>query len=179
MTSSDLHPSSDSSQPGQAARLALAISLLVSTTSVLGTTDHTRFINPANLPAPTGYTQVVEAPAGRTLYLSGQIALDKQGHLVGANDFSAQAEQVFANLKTALEAAGASFDQVVKLTIYVTDMSQLKALRAARDKYINLKHPPASTLVEVRQLARDGLLLEIDAIAVAPLQERPPPSQND
>nr|WP_243868082.1 RidA family protein [Dyella sp. SG562] len=118
---------------------------------------------------PTGYTHVVDVPAGaRTLYLSGQIALDAKGNLVGAGDFAAQAEQVFANIDTALKASGASFRNVVKLNMYVTDMTQLKALRAARDKYVDVQHPPASTLVEVSKLGREGLLLEVEATAVVP-----------
>lgn len=128
-----------------------------------------RFIDPPGLSKPNGYTHVVEVPAGaRTLYLSGQIALDANGKLVGAGDFAAQAEQVFANIRTALAASGASFRNVVKLDMYVTDMTQLKALRAARDKYIDPQHPPASILVEVRKLARDDLMLEIAATAVVP-----------
>lgn len=128
-----------------------------------------RYLNPAGLSKPTGYTHVVEVPSGgRTLYLSGQIALDAQGKLVGAGDFAKQAEQVFAHIDTALKASGASFANVVKIDMYVTDMSQLAALRAARDKYIDTKHPPASTLVEVSRLARDGLLLEVEATAVVP-----------
>ena len=128
-----------------------------------------RYLDPAGLSKPTGYTHVVEVPAGaRTLYLAGQIALDAKGNLVGAGDFAAQAEQVFANIDTALKASGASFRNVVKLNMYVTDMSQLKALRAARDKYVDTQHPPASTLVEVSKLARDGLLLEVEATAVVP-----------
>ena len=128
-----------------------------------------RHPDPAGLSKPTGYTHVVEVPAGaRTLYLSGQIALDAQGKLVGAGNFAAQAEQVFANIDTALKASGASFRNVVKLNMYVTDMTQLKALRAARDKYIDAQHPPASTLVEVRRLAREDLLLEVEATAVVP-----------
>jgi len=126
----------------------------------------TRFIDPPTLSRPNGYSHVVVAPVGRTLYISGQVALDRDGKLVGAGDFGAQAEQVFANLKAALEAGGASFKDVVKITMYVTDMSELKALRTARDRYIDPKHPPASTLVEVRKLVRDDLLLEIDATAV-------------
>ncbi len=127
-----------------------------------------RFINPAALSTPTGYTHVVEAPVGRTLYLSGQIALDGDGKLVGHGDFGAQAEQVFANIDAALKAAGASFDNVVRLDFFVTDMSQLGALRTARDKYIDAAHPPASTLVQVSRLSIDGLLLEVEATAVVP-----------
>lgn len=129
-----------------------------------------KFINPAGLSTPTGYTHVVEAPVGRTLYISGQIAFDKQGQLVGPGDFTAQAEQVFANLKVALEASGATFNDVVKLGVYVTDVGQLSAFRTVRDKYINQKNPPASTLVEVSQFIRKELLLEIDAVVVVPAQ---------
>ena len=128
-----------------------------------------RYLNPSSLSKPTGYTHVVEVPdGGRTLYLSGQIALDAQGKLVGAGDFAKQAEQVFANIDAALKASGASFANVVKIDMYVTDMSQLGALRAARDKYVDTKHPPASTLVEVSRLGREGLLLEVEATAVVP-----------
>lgn len=127
-----------------------------------------RTVNPANLPKPNGYAHVVEAPVGRTLHISGQLPLDKDGNLVGEGDFGAQAEQVFANLKTALEASGADFEDVVKLNMFVTDMGQLKALREARDKYIDLDHPPASTLVEVKRFVKDGAMVEIDAVAVVP-----------
>lgn len=149
--------------------LALA-GLLAAATTVAGEVPAhrgTRFLNPSDLAAPTGYTHVVEVPAGgRTLYLSGQIALDAKGKLVGRGDFGAQARQVFANIDTALKAAGADFSDVVRLDFYVTDMTQLGALREARDRYIDTRHPPASTLVEVSRLSRDGLLLEVEATAV-------------
>ncbi|HEY4146766.1 RidA family protein [Pinirhizobacter sp.] len=125
-----------------------------------------QFINPPGLSKPMGYTHVVVAPAGHTIYLSGQVALDKDGKLVGKGDFAAQAAQVFANIDTALKASHASFANVVKLTFYVTDTTSLPALRAARDKFVDTAHPPASTLVEVKRLFRDDLLLEVDAIAV-------------
>ncbi len=92
-----------------------------------------RAVNPAELPKPNGYSHVVEAGAGRTLYISGQLPIDKNGNLVGEGDFGAQAEQVFANLDAALKASGATFKDVVKLNMFVTDMGQIKALRAARD----------------------------------------------
>ncbi len=125
-----------------------------------------RAVNPAGLPKPNGYSHAIEVPAGRTLYISGQLPIDKNGDLVGEGDFGAQAEQVFANLETALEASGASFKDVVKLNMFVTDMRQLKALREARDKYIDLGKPPASTLVEVKRFVKDGAMVEIDAVAV-------------
>lgn len=128
----------------------------------------TRFINPPTLPAPPGYTQVVEVSGGRTLYIAGQVALNATGNVVGAGDFRAQAEQVFANLQAALEAAGATFTQVVKLNYYLLDVTQLPLLREVRDRYVNTQAPPASTLVEVRRLAREEFLVEVEAIASVP-----------
>ncbi len=125
-----------------------------------------RLTNPSTLPQSLGYTQVVEASGARTIYISGQVALDASGNLVGAGDMRAQAQQVFANLKAALEAAGASFDDVAKLTFFVLDIAQLPAVREARDQYVNLQQPPASTAVEVRRLAREEFLIEVEAIAV-------------
>ena len=121
-----------------------------------------RFINRA----PQGYSQVVEARGGRTLYVAGQIAVDKEGKLVGAGDFRAQVKQVFENLKARLEEGGASFKDVVKLNYYLTDASDLQALRDTRNNFINSESPPASTLVVVKQLVREEYLLEIEAIAV-------------
>lgn len=126
-----------------------------------------RYIDPPELSKPHGYSHVVAVPAGgRTLYLSGQIALDKDGNLVGKDDFQAQAEQVFANIDKALKASGASFKDVVRLDFYLTDASKAPALRTVRDKYIDTAHPPASALVEVKRLVRDDLLLEVQATAV-------------
>jgi reactive intermediate/imine deaminase len=121
-----------------------------------------RFLNRA----PAGYSQVVEVRGGRTLYISGQIALDSSGSLVGSGDFTAQVKQVFANLKARLDEAGASFNDVVKLNFYLVDASYLQAVRDIRDTYVNHENPPASTLVVVKQLVRPELLVEIDAIAV-------------
>jgi reactive intermediate/imine deaminase len=125
-----------------------------------------RFLNPDTLPQPSGYTHVVESTGGRTVYISGQIALDAQGNLVGAGDMAAQAEQVFANLRAALAAANASFADLVKLTYYLVDIVQIQAVRDVRDRYIDAARYPASTAVEVRRLVHPDLLLEIDAVAV-------------
>jgi enamine deaminase RidA (YjgF/YER057c/UK114 family) len=122
-----------------------------------------RFINRA----PLGYSHIVEVRGGRTLYIAGQLALDQNGKLVGHNDFRAQIKQVFENLKTRLEEVGASFKDVVKLNYYLTDASDLQALRDTRDSYINTENPPASTLVIVKQLVREEYLIEVEAIAVA------------
>lgn len=126
-----------------------------------------QFVNPSTLSAPTGYTHVVDVLRGRTIYISGQVALDKSGNVVGKGDFAAQATQVFENLKAALAAAGATFDNVVKVTTFVTDMSHIAVLRTVRGKYYG-KNAPASTLVQIGKLAHEDLMIEIEAIAVMP-----------
>jgi reactive intermediate/imine deaminase len=125
-----------------------------------------RFHNPPTLPTSVGYSQVVEARGGRTIYVAGQVALDTTGALVGPGDAQAQARQVFTNLAAALAAAGATFRDVVKLTYFVLDIAHMPAVRAARDQYVDTANPPASSAVEVRRLYRDDVLLEIEAIAV-------------
>jgi reactive intermediate/imine deaminase len=121
-----------------------------------------RFINRA----PAGYSHVVEVKGGRTLYIAGQIAVDKDGNLVGRGDFRAQVKQVFENLKARLEEGGASFNDVVKLNYYLTDVSDIQSLRETRNSYINTESPPASTLVVVKRLVREEYLIEIEAVAV-------------
>jgi reactive intermediate/imine deaminase len=115
---------------------------------------------------PTGYTHVVEVTAGRPVYIAGQVALDPSGAIVGPGDIRTQARQVFDNLRAALEAVGAGFDQVVKLTFYLVDATQLPIVREIRDQYVNTQQPPASTAVEVRRLVHDDVLIEVEAIAV-------------
>jgi enamine deaminase RidA (YjgF/YER057c/UK114 family) len=123
------------------------------------------FINPETMHHPAGYTHVVEVTAGRPVYIAGQVALDRTGALVGPGDIGAQARQVFDNLQAALQAVGASFEQVVKLTYFLVDATQLPVVREVRDQYINIQQPPASTAVEVRRLVRDDLLIEVEAVA--------------
>jgi reactive intermediate/imine deaminase len=125
-----------------------------------------RFINPETIAKPTGYTHVVEARGNRTLYISGQVALDPEGNIVGPNDLQAQAEQIFLNLQAALTAANADFDNVVKLTYYFVDISQIQTVRDVRNRIFGPEQYPASTAVEVRGLARKEFLLEIEAVAV-------------
>jgi enamine deaminase RidA (YjgF/YER057c/UK114 family) len=122
-----------------------------------------RFLNKA----PLGYSHVVEARGGRSIYVSGQVSLDKEGNLVGPGNFRAQTVQVFENLNARLEEAGASFKDVVKLNYYLTDASDLQGLRDVRNRYLNTDNPPASTLVVVKQLFREEFLIEVEAIAVA------------
>ena len=124
------------------------------------------FINPETMHRPTGYSHVVEVTAGRPVYVAGQVALDRTGALVGPGDIRAQTRQVFDNLRTALQAVGARFDQVVKLNYYLVDATQLPVVREVRDEYLNPQRLPASTAVEVRRLFRDDLLIEVEAVAV-------------
>ena len=126
-----------------------------------------RYLNPPNLSPPSGYTHVVEVNGGRTIYIAGQVAFDKSGNVVGAGDFAAQTTQVFENLKVALASAGATFANVVKTNTYITDMTQIQALRDIRAKYYGA-NAPASTLVQISKLAREELMIEIEAIAVVP-----------
>jgi len=124
-----------------------------------------RHLNPPTLPKPTGYTHVVEVVGGRTLYVSGQIAVDRDGAVVGKGDLKAQTRQVFENLKLALAACGATLDHVVKITVFMTDVSELQAFRDVRNTYFT-KDLPASSLVQVVRLVRPELLIEIEAVAV-------------
>ncbi|HLH78079.1 MAG TPA: RidA family protein [Candidatus Binataceae bacterium] len=127
-----------------------------------------RHINPPGLSTPRGYSHVVEASGGRTIYVAGQVALDQHGKLIGEGDFAAQAEQVFTNLKTALAAAGADLSHVVKMTSFVRNVAEnLATLRAVRDRHLPVP-PPANTLIEINRLVQDNLLLEIEAVAVVP-----------
>src|SRR5437763_9572240 len=96
-----------------------------------------RFISPETLPPPFGYSHVVDAPAGRIVYVSGQVPLAAKGELVGAGDLEAQARQVFENLSTALEATGASWRDVVKLNYFLVDVSRIASVRAIRDEYVD------------------------------------------
>ena len=122
-------------------------------------------MNPPALSAPTGYTHIVEvAGPVKTIYIAGQIALDKDGKVVGEGDMKAQAEQVFKNLEAALTAAGAKFSDDVKMNMYATDLANVQAVRDVRSRYFG-ETVPASTLVQVVHLARPEYMLEIEVIA--------------
>ncbi len=126
-----------------------------------------RYTNPPALSKPTGYTHVVEVLRGRTVYIAGQVAFDPSGKLVGAGDFRAQTRQVMENVKAALASVGATFANVVKITTFLTDLSQIQVLREIRSEYFG-PNPPASTLVQITQLALPELMIEVEAIAVVP-----------
>ncbi|MFF0965465.1 RidA family protein [Streptomyces sp. NPDC003703] len=126
---------------------------------------------PTRIPAPEGvapappYSHVVMA-TGRLVAVSGQLPLDEDGRLVGEGDPAAQARQVFENLRRCLAAAGAGFDDVVKLTYFVTDIAHLPAVRTARAAHIPDDRLPASSAVLVAALVRPEFLMEIEAFAV-------------
>jgi 2-iminobutanoate/2-iminopropanoate deaminase len=122
------------------------------------------FLNPQGIAKPTGYTHVVKATGGTMVYISGQVGLDPQGNI--GSDFRQQTELVFQNLDTALKAAGAGFKDVVKMNIYMLDVSQLAVFREIRNRYVNTENPPASTLVGVVALARADFLVEVEVIAI-------------
>jgi reactive intermediate/imine deaminase len=127
-----------------------------------------RFVKSDALPPSPGYSQAVEVRPGRIIYVAGQVSMDRSGKLVGEGDMRAQAQQTFENLKAALEASGAKFENVVKLNYYVLDVAQLPAVREVRDKFVNMANPPASTAVEVKRLFREGFLIEVEAVAALP-----------
>ncbi|HUA18148.1 MAG TPA: RidA family protein [Bryobacteraceae bacterium] len=125
--------------------------------------------SPAELPKPVGYSHVGEVTSGKLIYISGQVAMDAAGNLVGKDDYPAQLRQVFANLNTALEAASATFKNVIKLNYFIVDRvdrSEFFAYRAVRDHYVDTANPPTATVIVVRGLFLPEFLVEIDAIAV-------------
>jgi 2-iminobutanoate/2-iminopropanoate deaminase len=127
-----------------------------------------RFLNPDTLTKPAAYSQVVEVTTpGRMIFISGQIGVGRDGKLVDG-DFRAQAIQAFDNLKAALEAVGAGFEHVVKMNSYLIEIEHQAILRDVRRLYMNMASPPASTSVRVVGFAREGVLLEVEAIAVLP-----------
>jgi enamine deaminase RidA (YjgF/YER057c/UK114 family) len=131
------------------------------------TATQTQYLNPEGISKPTGYTHVVVAQPGKLAYVSGQVALNAKGEVVGKGDLRAQVTQVMENLKTALAAAGATPDDLIKVNYYVVNLKpeQLPIIREVRAKYFSAEHPPASTLVGVTALAREEFMIEIEAVA--------------
>jgi enamine deaminase RidA (YjgF/YER057c/UK114 family) len=126
------------------------------------------FINPPTLipPGPAGYSHIAKINHGTIVYLSGQVPCDASGQLIGEGDFEAQVEQIY--LKVAVEAAGGTMADIVKLNYYLVaevDQAIVPKLRPIRDRYINVEKPPASTFVVVSRLMRPGWMIEIEAVA--------------
>ena len=129
----------------------------------------THLSNPVTIHKPNGYSHVAKVASGNVVYIAGQVALNKDGQLVAKDDFSAQVQQVFANLSEALKSAGGSFADVVKLNYFCVDRldrSQLAVLRSTPDRYVNTQSPPVSRLVFVSSLVSSDLLIEVEAVAV-------------
>ena len=126
-----------------------------------------QFLNPEGLSKPKGFTQVVVAQPGKVIYVSGQVPLNANGEVVGRSDFRAQVTQVMENLKTALAAAGASMNDVIKANYYVVNLKpeQVAVIREVRGKYFSAEHPPAGTLVGVTALVQEGYMIEIEVEA--------------
>jgi enamine deaminase RidA (YjgF/YER057c/UK114 family) len=129
-----------------------------------------RFVNPGGLAKSPRYSHAVEVTGGKLVFISGQVAQDTAGNLVGASDFAAQTRQVFENLKTALSGVGADFRHVIQLNSYIVDISRnIEKYREVRQEYLRgVAEPPTSTTVGVPALVRDDFLLEVEAIAVLP-----------
>jgi enamine deaminase RidA (YjgF/YER057c/UK114 family) len=130
----------------------------------------TQFLNPSTLCPTFGWTHVVTATGGKTVYVSGQVSVNERGEVVGKGDLRAQTVQTFENLKLALATAGATFQQVIKSNIYVVGLrpEQVAIVREVRARYFNAAQPPASTLVGVSALAAADWLIEVEVVAVVP-----------
>ncbi|SEM60594.1 Enamine deaminase RidA, house cleaning of reactive enamine intermediates, YjgF/YER057c/UK114 family [Mucilaginibacter gossypiicola] len=126
------------------------------------------FLNPATVGKPFGYSHAVIVDLGKSkmVIMSGQVGLDKDGKLAGNGDLANQTEQIFTNIKNIVEAAGGTMNDIVELNYYLMDASQVQLVRGIRDKFVNTKQPPASTLVQVSKLFRDDILIEIKATAI-------------
>lgn len=129
-----------------------------------------RFINPPSLANFGTFSQVAVVTGGRTIHISGQVAWDRDGKLVAPGDLRAQTVKVLENLRDALAAAGAGFNDVVKFTIYVVDLKaeDRAVISEIRNGFIDKARPPASTMIGVSALVVPGARIEIEAVAALP-----------
>jgi enamine deaminase RidA (YjgF/YER057c/UK114 family) len=127
-----------------------------------------KFINPPGLKPLGMYSNVTCAKGGTIVFISGQVAVDAEGRIVGKGDIEAQAVQVFENLKLALGAVGATFNDVLKFTFFIRNLTPeaRKAVMGVRGRYISHTQPPAATMVGIDRLVEDDLLVEIEAVAM-------------
>lgn len=128
----------------------------------------TQFLNPPGLCPTFGWTHVVAATPGKTVYVSGQVSVNAKGEIVGKGDLRKQTEQTYENIRIALAAAGATFQDVIKMNLYVVGLKpeHVPMLREIRSCYISAEHPPASTLVGVSALVGADWLIEIEVVAL-------------
>src|SRR5215213_4430054 len=127
-----------------------------------------RVISDPRLPAPMrggAFSSGVEAPAGRTIYVSGQVSMDTEGNVVGEGDIRRQTETVLEHVKTVVEAAGGGMDDIVKVTVFKTDLGLYDEIHEVRRRYFEEPYP-ASSMVDVAALIDPRLLIEIEAVAV-------------
>ncbi|GAA3794143.1 RidA family protein [Sphaerisporangium flaviroseum] len=125
--------------------------------------------SPASMPPANGYSHVAAlAPGNRLVWTAGQIPMAPDGTVAPTGDWEAQTRQVFRNLGAALEAGGATWDDVFKLTFYVVDTSALPIVRKVRDEFVSVERPPTSTLVQVAALFRPDVMIEVEAVAAVP-----------
>lgn len=122
-------------------------------------------INPSGINKPGGYHHVVKD--GNTIYVAGQVSRDKDGNTVGVGDGAAQAEQIFSNIKVALESVGSDMSHINKLNVFLVHREDMPAYRAARGKYIPDDALPASTLIMCSGLADPDFRMEVEVIASA------------
>lgn len=122
-------------------------------------------INPQGMTQPTAYSHLVKY--GDLMFIAGQVALDGEGNVIGDGDMIAQYRQALENMKTVLASEGADFSNVVKITIFTTDIDEFRKTGELRSEYFG-NNAPASTLVQIERLARPVFLVEIEAIAIKP-----------
>jgi enamine deaminase RidA (YjgF/YER057c/UK114 family) len=127
-----------------------------------------QYINPPGLCPTFGWTHVAAYAGGKTIHISGQVAVNAKGEVVGRGDLKRQTEQAFENIRVALAAAGATFHDVVKTNLYVVGLKpeHVPIIRAVRARYVAADHPPVSTLVGISALVGPDWLIEIEATAV-------------
>ncbi len=145
---------------------SLAVAILVLLSVNLAYAQQLEFTNPEGISTPERYTHVVKA--GNLLFISGQVGRNADGQIVGPG-MREQYDQALTNIATALKSQGADISNVAKITTYVTDMYEFRSpeVRAVRTKHFG-NHKPASTLVEIVQLATPGYKVEVEAIAILP-----------
>ncbi|GAA1370791.1 RidA family protein [Streptomyces beijiangensis] len=131
------------------------------------------YLRPEGSPPVNGYSHAV-AFSGTSVAVSGQVPVDAEGRIVGEGDPEGQLRQVFVNLRTALAAAGAGMADIAKLTVFLTDLADLGAFRKVRDEFIDVERPPACSLVQVVGLVHPAFRVEIEALAVLPVESVQP-----
>ena len=131
---------------------------------------HVQYLNPPTLCPTFGWTHVVTVTGGKTVYISGQVGINEYGTFVGKGDLGAQTDRAFRNIERALAAVGATFQHVVKTSLFVVGLKpeHVPVIREVRSRYVSAEHPPSSTLVGVSALVGPDWLIEIEAIAVIP-----------